>query len=131
MAEDGYTSSTAFESSDNSDRHSHSAAAAATYGRPSFQSLDSVEESSSAGAHLSSTSPQPRSSSESYSRAPSDSHGKTPRGQPWRDSSDRRDTLATIHSGAPSLVEPTFDENILRALCELDVCTVCANGRPR
>ena len=127
MAEDGYTSSTAFESSDNSDRHGHTAA---TYGRPSFQSLDSVEESSSAGAHLSSTSPQPRSSSESYSRAPSDAHGKAARSQPWRESNDRRDTLATIHSGAPSLVEPTFDENILRALCELDVCTVCAGGRP-
>ncbi|KAF9477751.1 GTPase activating protein [Pholiota conissans] len=105
MAEDGYTSSTAWESGDNSDAHA--------YGRPSFQSLDSVDENSSSVAHFSSSSPQPRSSTES--------HGKS---QSWRDSSaaqpDRRDTGSTIHSAAPTLVEPTFDENVLRALCELD-----------
>ncbi|KIM44840.1 hypothetical protein M413DRAFT_66838 [Hebeloma cylindrosporum] len=63
-----------------------------------------------------SISPQPRSST--------DSSGKSPKSQPWRDNAasltDRRDTLTTIHSGTPSLVEPTFDENVLRALCELD-----------
>lgn len=109
MAEDGYTSSTAWESGDNSDAHAH--------GRPSFQSLDSVDENSSSAAYFTSVSPQPRSSSESR---------KSPTSQHWRDNGavpvDRRDTLSTIHSGAPSLVEPTFDENVLRALCELDVC---------
>ncbi|KAF8159815.1 hypothetical protein B0H34DRAFT_782440 [Crassisporium funariophilum] len=110
-AEDGYTSSTAWDSGDQSELHSSG------YGRPSFQSLDSVEEHSSAGGHVISISPQPRSSSDSASRSP-------PPSQPWRDTatalSDRRDTLSTIHSGTPSLVEPSFDENVLRALCELD-----------
>ncbi|KDR67998.1 hypothetical protein GALMADRAFT_257554 [Galerina marginata CBS 339.88] len=109
MAEDGYTSSTTTAWEDRStDLHS--------YGRPSY-SLDSVEEHSSSGPHGASTSPQPRSSTESS--------GKSPSSQPWRDNNatafvDRRDTLSTIHSGTPSLVEPTFDENVLRALCELD-----------
>ncbi|KAF8972672.1 GTPase activating protein [Flammula alnicola] len=111
MAEDGYTSSTAWESGDNSDLQSHSA-----YGRPSFHSLDSVEENSTSVTHVTSISPHPRSST--------DLAVKSPPSQPWRDSSslptDRRDTLSTIHSGTPSLVEPTFDENVLRALCELD-----------
>jgi len=113
-AEDGYSSSTAWESADNSDLNNHSA-----YGRPSFQSLESVEENSSSAPHIMSISPQPRSST--------DSSGKSPKSQPWRDNAtsltDRRDTLTTIHSGTPSLVEPTFDENVLRALCELDVTT--------
>ena len=34
---------------------------------------------------------------------------------------DRKDTLSTIPSDVVSLVEPSFDENVLRALCELDV----------
>lgn len=114
MAEDGYSSSTAWENADNSDLHNHS-----SYGRPSFQSLESVEEHSSSAPHIMSISPQPRSST--------DSSGKSPKSQPWRDNAasltDRRDTLTTIHSGTPSLVEPTFDENVLRALCELDVTT--------
>jgi len=114
MAEDGYSSSTAWENADNSDLNNHSA-----YGRPSFQSLESVEEHSSSAPHIMSISPQPRSST--------DSSGKSPKSQPWRDNAasltDRRDTLTTIHSGTPSLVEPTFDENVLRALCELDVTT--------
>jgi len=115
MTEEGYSSSTAWESADNSDFHGPSA-----YGRPSFQSLESVEEDSSATRHIMSMSPQPRSST--------DSSGKSPMPQPWRDNAssltDRRDTLTTIHSVTPSLVEPTFDENVLRALCELDVSPI-------
>lgn len=34
---------------------------------------------------------------------------------------DRKDTLSTIPSDVASLLEPSFDENVLRALCELDV----------
>jgi len=30
-----------------------------------------------------------------------------------------------MNSGTPSLVEPSFDENVLRALCELDVSVLC------
>ncbi|PPQ79686.1 hypothetical protein CVT25_003260 [Psilocybe cyanescens] len=111
MAEDGYTSSATTAWEDHSTDLHNSA-----YGRPSFQSLDSVEENSSS-AHDLSTSPKTRSSS--------DSAGKSSSSQPWRDNSsaafiDRRDTLSTIHTGTPSLVEPSFDENVLRALCELD-----------
>jgi hypothetical protein len=62
------------------------------------------------------SSPQPRSSVDSAA-------------QSWRDSptavgSDRRDTFATlqtVHSEQLLLVEPNFDEGVLRALCELDV----------
>ncbi|KAJ3502834.1 hypothetical protein NLJ89_g8709 [Agrocybe chaxingu] len=105
--------------------HTHNMAGTGTgYGtvRPSFQSLDSVDEdhpsSTSAApaggvhahAHATSVSPQPRSSTESH-----------PASQPWRDNAP---PLSAIHSsGTPSLVEPTFDENVLRALCELDCGT--------
>ncbi|KAF8801325.1 RhoGAP-domain-containing protein [Phlegmacium glaucopus] len=113
MTEDGYTSSTAWDSGDQSDLHSFSGQ---FHARPSFKSLDSVDETSSVNGHFTSISPQPRSSS--------DSRSKSPTSQPWRDTaaalSDRREALSTIHSGTPSLVEPSFDENVLRALCELD-----------
>lgn len=106
MAEDGYTSSTAWDSGDQSDVH-----LGQFHGRPSFQSLDSVDETSSTNGHFS---PQPRSSSDSRSKSPNSQ-------QIWRDTAA---ALATIHR-TPSLVEPSFDENVLRALCELDVnlCT--------
>lgn len=61
------------------------------------------------------SSPTPRSSSDSPVRSPASKH---------RDSIpltvERRDTLSTIPSDGVSLVEPSFDENVLRALCELD-----------
>lgn len=34
---------------------------------------------------------------------------------------ERKDTLSVIPSDAISLVETSFDENVLRVLCELDV----------
>ena len=107
MTEDGYTSSSALDSGDQSEGHQFGVP---FHGRPSFQSLDSVEETESANGHITSISSQPRSSS--------DSRSKSPTSQPWRDTapslSERREQL-------PSLVEPSFDEHILRALCELDV----------
>lgn len=55
----------------------------------------------------------------------------------WRDSttvaSDRRDTLNTVHTlhnEPPLLVEPNFDEGVLRALCELDVRPSLPNSAP-
>ncbi|EPQ56726.1 RhoGAP-domain-containing protein [Gloeophyllum trabeum ATCC 11539] len=65
------------------------------------------------------TSPAPRSSSES--------HGWSSTTK-WRESAqvtlERRDTYSTLPTeAAPSIVEPNFDENILRALCDLD-CSV-------
>ncbi|KAH6910044.1 GTPase activating protein [Coprinopsis sp. MPI-PUGE-AT-0042] len=73
------------------------------------------ESASSSSPHLAPSSPLPRSST--------DSEGRPAFSSVWNDtpSLDRRDTLATIHSvDQPSLVEPGFDESILRALCELD-----------
>ena len=105
MTEDDYNSSSALDSGDQSEGHP---LGVPFHGRPSFQSLDSVEETESTNGHI--TSSQPRSSS--------DSRSKSPTSQPWRDTapslSDRREHL-------PSLVEPSFDEHVLRALCELDV----------
>ena len=61
----------------------------------------------------------PRSSSESAGRTSSSK---------WRDSLsgttlERRGTVTTITTNpeAPSVVEPSFDENVLRTLCDLDV----------
>lgn len=115
MADDAYTSSTttAWDDQQSSEIHTSS------YGRPSFQSLDSVEEDPHHGPIGLTASPQPRSSAESA--------GKSPSLQPWRESHAAAfmDTLSSINTGqAPSLVEPTFDENVLRALCELDVSTL-------
>ncbi|KAF9442640.1 RhoGAP-domain-containing protein [Macrolepiota fuliginosa MF-IS2] len=63
------------------------------------------------------SSPQPRDSIDSGGQHSSAGH--------WRDSSstDRRDTFSTVHTvpgDPPVLVEPSFDEGVLRALCELD-----------
>ena len=46
----------------------------------------------------------------------------TPR---WRDSVatlERRDTISSVPSEVVNVVEPSFDETVLRALCDLDVC---------
>ena len=114
---DGYASTTtAWESGvEPSDRHS-------PYDRLVAESAD--ERASSFAHHSFSTSPQHRSSIESPSV---NGHSKSLAShRPWRDNTqpapiERRDTLSTVESGTPSLVEPTFDENVLRALCELDV----------
>ncbi|KAG5654214.1 hypothetical protein H0H81_006248 [Sphagnurus paluster] len=108
MAEDGYLSS-AWESGDQSDFQN-----GAGHGRPHLRTFESVESASSNSPHITTTSPLPRSSI--------DSTGQSSR---WHDSppapsSDRRDTITAAHNEPPNLVEPTFDENILRALCDLD-----------
>ncbi|KAH7905642.1 Rho GTPase activation protein [Hygrophoropsis aurantiaca] len=110
MADDGYSSS-AWESTDNSDPN-----------HPSylFQQTPSALHESSTSPAVSSlivkpSSPPPRSSSESLGRSSTSK---------WRDSVsvtvERKDTLSTIPSDVASLVEANFDENVLRALCELD-----------
>lgn len=63
-----------------------------------------------------SVSPQPRQSFDSPSRA------FEQRG--WRDSTftlERRSTMSTIAGEGMQIVEPSFDENVLRALCDMDV----------
>lgn len=106
MADEGYASSAAWET-DHSELHSLS-----SHNRPPLRSLESAGSSS---PHLKSLASLPRSSTESA-------------GPPqWRDSPtiavEQRDTWAGLQSQveAPTLVEPSFDESVLRTLCELDV----------
>lgn len=108
MAEEGYLSS-AWESGDQSDLAGH--------GRPQLRTFDSTEVSS-LGPQQNSSSPQPRSSIESAGRSSTSRWQESPTAV----STERRDTLTPIHSDMASLVEPSFDENVLRALCDLDVC---------
>lgn len=79
-------------------------------------SPNQVVELLQASLHNPSISPLPRSST--------DSEGRSAFLTPFNEgnSLERRDTLATIHSvEQPNLVEPGFDENVLRQLCDLDV----------
>ncbi|KAG2749643.1 RhoGAP-domain-containing protein [Suillus brevipes Sb2] len=115
MADEGY-SSTAWESTDNSEFNTSQTPHFGLF-QPNSPSL--IHESATAPA-LSSlpvkpSSPPPRSSSDSLGRTSSSR---------WRDSVpvtiERKDTLSMIPSDAVSLVETSFDENVLRVLCELD-----------
>lgn len=123
MAEDGYSSS-AWDTTDNSDLNSSSYPTSA-HSQPRLPALEIVEDHPSIPPIPSkSVSPPPRSSSDSASR--------------WHDNIpvtvDRRDTtLSTIPSNTIGLVETTFDENVLRALCELDVSipNLCCSLRSR
>jgi len=104
MADDGYTSS-AWETTD------HSTSGYSMYGTVG----DSPHDLTPAHLFAKPSSPQARSSA--------DSAGGTSATK-WNDSIptlERRDTLSTFPSDAASLVETTFDENVLRALCDLDV----------
>jgi Rho GTPase-activating protein RGD1 len=107
MAEEGYLSS-AWESGDQSDLAGH--------GHPQLRTFDSAEVSSS-GPQPMTSSPQPRSSIDSAGRSSTSKRQESPPAV----TTERRDILATIHSDSASLVEPSFDENVLRALCDLDV----------
>ncbi|TFK60437.1 RhoGAP-domain-containing protein [Pluteus cervinus] len=104
MAEDGYN--TTWENGDHPDFQ-----AAAVYNN--LRGPQSLE-SSSSNPQNKSTSPQPRSSTDSVPR---------PSTSKWRDNQpnvpERQDGLSIIQSES-SLVEPGFDENVLRALCDLD-----------
>ncbi|KIK93772.1 hypothetical protein PAXRUDRAFT_828636 [Paxillus rubicundulus Ve08.2h10] len=62
-----------------------------------------------------SSSPPPRSSSDSLARS-----SMSKRRDSIPIAVERKDTLSTIPSDVGSLVEPSFDENVLRALCEMD-----------
>lgn len=71
-----------------------------------------------------SASPPPRSSTESFAK-----HSK------WRDgasSLQRADTMSTaVSDTVAGIVEPTFDENVLRALCDIDVSPIECKVRER
>lgn len=106
MADDGYNSSIAWET-DHSELHSQSG-----HTRAPLRSLNST---GSASPHLKSAPSLPRTSTDSA--GPSQ----------FRDSPtlalERRDTLASLQGQveAPTLIEPNFDESVLRSLCDLDV----------
>jgi hypothetical protein len=81
-----------------------------SYGR-ALRSLDNIDAASS--SH--NVSPQPRSSTDSLYKAPT----KAP-------SVDQRETMSVADSGSIALVDPSFDEKVLRALCDLDVRVLCS-----
>jgi Rho GTPase-activating protein RGD1 len=110
VADDGYSSS-AWETNDLS-----------TSGHSMYGTVGVVaHDPATAYLNAKSSSPQPRSSADSSGdRQPSK----------WSESApalDRRDAMSNAPSDAASLVETTFDENILRALCDLDVSPNCQN----
>ncbi|KAG6898315.1 hypothetical protein C0992_011906 [Termitomyces sp. T32_za158] len=102
MTEDGYLSSAwDGDQSDFQNRASH--------GRPQLRTFESAETSSSS-TRVDSTSPIP-------SRTSVDSAGRASTSR-WHETSERRDNASAIHSEPVALVEPTFDESVLRALCD-------------
>lgn len=116
MGDDGYPPSV-WDSADHSDP---SNPGHAPYGLTQPGNLSPLHESATTPGFTfvqgKQSSPPPRSSSDSLGRSSTSRR---------RDSIpitvDRKDTLSTIPSDVVSLVEPSFDENVLRALCELDV----------
>lgn len=116
MGDDGYSPSV-WDSADHSDT---SNPGHAPYGLTHPGNLPLLYESATTPAFTfvpgKPSSPPPRSSSDSLGRSSTSRR---------RDSMpitvDRKDMLSTIPSDVASLVEPSFDENVLRALCELDV----------
>lgn len=116
MGDDGYSPSV-WDSADHSDP---SNPGHTPYGLFQPGNLSLLHESATTPAFMSTpgkpSSPPPRSSSDSLGRS---STSRRRDSVPF--TVDRKDTLSTIPSDVASLVEPSFDENVLRALCELDV----------
>lgn len=110
MHEEGYSSS-GWHRSEPSDPTSPS-----SYRRPSLTSHDDSTESTGHGHPLHSGSPQPRMSSDS---------GGISSGSRWRDTPTALSDSQEIPPPNSELVETAFDENVLRALCEMDVCSLC------
>lgn len=112
MTEDGYLSS-AWDG-DHSDFQN-----SAGHGRPQLRTFESADTSSSS-SRIDSTSPIPvRTSVDSAGRASTSRWQESP--TTHMTTLERRDNASTIHSEPIALVEPTFDESVLRALCDLDV----------
>ncbi|KAI5124260.1 hypothetical protein M0805_005109 [Coniferiporia weirii] len=96
--------------------------------RPLMSSTSSAtDQASSTGSSTSGNSP-PSAPSKSVSPPPRssfDSPIKSSAPPPkWRDSLstlERRDTVSTVAGEQLQVIEPTFDENVLRALCDMDV----------
>ncbi|KAF8996072.1 Rho GTPase activation protein [Hymenopellis radicata] len=103
MPDDGYSS--AWDGADHSDFQS--TAATSTYTRPPMRSLDLQDAASSSHAH----SPPPRSSSDL---------NDAPLSSKWRDTSTVISESHDSVSETVNLIEPAFDENVLRILCDMD-----------
>lgn len=96
--------------------------------RPSLSTNQaSKDQGSSRGSSTSGTSP-PTAPSKSGSPPPRESIDSPvkPSAPPvsWRESMstlDRREAFSTAGTEQIQVVEPTFDENVLRALCDMDV----------
>lgn len=116
MGDDGYSPSV-WDSTDHSDP---SNPGHAPYSLTQPGNLSLLHESATTPAFTLApgkpSSPPPRSSSDSLGRS-----SLSRRRDSIPITVDRKDTLSTIPSDVASLVEPSFDENVLRALCELDV----------
>ncbi|KAF9013584.1 hypothetical protein BDZ89DRAFT_1077094, partial [Hymenopellis radicata] len=84
-----------------------STAATSTYTRPPMRSLDLQDAASSSHAH----SPPPRSSSDL---------NDAPLSSKWRDTSTVISESHDSVSETVNLIEPAFDENVLRILCDMD-----------
>ncbi|KAG6855782.1 hypothetical protein H0H87_010880 [Tephrocybe sp. NHM501043] len=112
MAEDGYLSS-AWESGNHHSEFQNGAG----HGRPQLRTFESVEESSS-NTRVDSPSPIPRASIDSAGRSSTSRWQGSDAGVPA--AAEPHDAHSIGQTEAPNLVEPTFDENVLRALCELD-----------
>ncbi|KAG6873517.1 hypothetical protein C0995_014785 [Termitomyces sp. Mi166 len=90
----------------------------AGHGRPQLRTFESAE-TSSLSPRVDSTSPIPtRASVDSAGRASTSRWQESPTAQIT--TPERRDNASTVHSEPVNLVEPTFDESVLRALCDLD-----------
>lgn len=100
--------------------------AASNYGRPPPRPLDSQQSSGSSAPQGGTISPPPRISSDSAA-ASSISN--------WRDTStaisESHETSAPITQDAPGPVDTGFDENVLRRLCDMDVCRLSRLLRQR
>ena len=129
MADEGYAGS-AWDYNMNNSPDSPSAAnppMSPGHTRPSLSLQSSTNSSYSPRDSPNSAMPHlahlPLNSAASPPRSSSESAGQ-PAGGKWRDSLrplERRDTITSLPSDAGSIVEPSFDENVLRALCEMDV----------
>ena len=121
MVEDGYVSSAQLEGGDQPELFQASGSSSVGHGRPTHRrGYDLMSSPSSSPRTLASVSPLPRSSVDSA--GPSSSFK-------WQESPpsiigserERRDTGSILQGDTPGLVETSFDESILRALCDLDV----------
>ena len=121
MAEEGYVSSAQLEGGDQPELFQASGSSAG-HGRPTHRrGYDLMSSPSSSPRMLSSASPLPPRSSIDSSRPSSSSRWQESPPSIIGSERERGDTGSILQGDPPGLVETSFDESILRALCDLDV----------